>query len=445
MNYFILGMGITGISTVKTLSSMGKKIYVYDEKIVDFTDIKKELKGYEFILIEDFDKFDINTIDIVIKSPGIPLNNKIVEKFLNINKEVISDLELAYRLFPEKKLISITGTNGKTTTTLLLTHILNCSGKKAMAIGNIGIGMLWEIYINKDVEYFVIECSSFQLASTSKFRTEVAGLLNITEDHVDWHGSMKEYIISKTNIFNFQNEDDILVANIDDELVKKEIKKSKSKILPISMNEVLKNGVYFKDNQINISENNKFTKVLDTKDLKIVGKHNIENSLIATGMAYSLNIDIEIIRKACISFNPVEHRIEYVRDYKNVKFYNDSKGTNIDATLKALDSFENPVILIAGGYDKKVSFDELFKNNKNIKTLILFGETSNKMKKCAKRYLDIDIFLVQNMKEAISKSVETMNADDVVLLSPANASWGMYKSYKERGKDFKYQVNNLGE
>ena len=445
MNYFVLGLGITGISTIKTLSSMGKKVYAYDEKLENLSELKKELNGFKYELIENMEEFNLDTIDTVVKSPGIPLENKTLEKFFSIGKEVISDLELAYRLFPDKKLISITGTNGKTTTTMLLTHILNFSNKKALAIGNIGVGMLWEIFNNSDIEYFVIECSSFQLASTSTFRTKIAGLINISEDHVDWHGNIEEYIKSKSNIFKNQLEEDILVANIDDDIINNIVEDMKSKLLPVSMIDILENGVYYSDGNVYLARAGVSKKVFSTDSLKIVGEHNIQNSLVAVGMAASLGIDIELIGKACVEFNPVEHRIEFVREYKGVKFYNDSKGTNIDATLKALNSFENPVVLLAGGYDKKVSFDELFKNNKNIKYLILFGETKFKMKESARKYLNIKIDIVDNMKQAIEKSVKEIDVDDVVLLSPANASWGMYKSYIERGEDFKILVNKLGD
>lgn len=446
MKYFVLGLGITGISTIKTLSSLGEKVIAFDDKIIDTEKVENQLKGFNYEIVQNSENIELSEIDIVVKSPGIPLDNELLEKFKSKNIEIISDLELSYRLFPNKKLVAITGTNGKTTTTMLLTHILKFAGKKAMAIGNIGIGMLWEIYNDMDTEYFIIESSSFQLASVNTFRTRVAGIVNITEDHIDWHKSFKKYIEDKSNIFKNQKKEDILVVNSDDKLINEIISTAKSNIVKTSMEKELDNGFYTVDNNIYYSENGDRKFILKRNDFKIVGNHNIENALIAMGMAYSLNIGLDDIGKACKDFKPVSHRIEFVREYRNVKFYNDSKGTNIDATQKAIESFDNPIILIAGGYDKKVSFDELFnKGYKNIKALILFGETKNIIENTAKKYGYDEIFIIDNMKEAVNKSYEIMKDGDVVLLSPASASWGMYKDYIERGEDFINIVNELGD
>lgn len=446
MKYFVLGLGITGISTIKTLSSLGERVVGYDEKIIETKKIEDELLGFNCEIVQKLEDIVFNEIDIVVKSPGISLDNEVLEKFRDRDIEIISDLELAYRLFPDKKLVALTGTNGKTTTTMLLTHILNFAGKSAIAIGNIGVGMLWEIYNNKDTEYFIIESSSFQLASVNTFRTKVAGIINITEDHIDWHKSFDKYIKDKSNIFLKQRKEDILVVNSDDELINNISHDAKSRIVKTSMKKELENGFYSIDNNIYYSEDGNREFIIKRDDFKIVGNHNIENALIAMGMAYSLNISLDNIGKACKDFKPVSHRIEFVREYKNVKFYNDSKGTNIDATKKAIESFNNPIILIAGGYDKKVSFDELFnKGYKNIKALILFGETKNIIRNTAEKYGYDEIFLVDNMKEAIDKSYEIMKDGNVVLLSPASASWGMYKDYIERGEDFINIVNELGD
>lgn len=446
MKYFILGLGITGISTVKTLSSLGKKVVVFDDNLRDSKKIEDELKGFNYEIIQNPEDIIFKDIDIVVKSPGISLNNDLLNEFRDNNVEIISDLELSYRLFPNKKLVSLTGTNGKTTTTMLLTHILRSAGKKAIAIGNIGVGMLWEIYNNKDIEYFIIECSSFQLASVNTFRTNVAGIINITQDHIDWHKSFENYIKDKSNIFKNQDHKDILVINSDDRIINDISKNIKPKLVKTSMEKELDNGFYSIDDNIYYSDNGIREFILKRDDFKIVGNHNIENALIAMGMAYSLNITLEQIGEACKKFKPVSHRIEFVREYKNVKFYNDSKGSNIDATKKAIESFDDPLILIAGGYDKKVSFDELFNQGyKNIKALILFGETKNLIKNTAEKYEYNNIYIVENMREAIDKSYEIMEGGDVVLLSPASASWGMYRDYIERGEDFINIVNELGD
>lgn len=437
MKYLVIGLGITGISTIKTLSKMGYEVYAYDDNI-DEKNISEELKNIQYKHIFDLDNLEFKDI-ICIKSPGIAPNNKSIIKVKNKGIEVISDLEMAYRLFQDKKFIAITGTNGKTTVTMLVNHILNASGKSSMTIGNIGIGMLWEIYNNPDIEYFVIECSSFQLDATSEFRSEIAAISNISPDHLDWHGDFKSYFDAKKKIFKNQKETDYLVLNIDDEKLKNLQNQIKSKLVTISLK---KDSAlfYLKDNYIYNQEKI----ILDCDKLQIVGIHNIQNVLIATAICKILGISNIDLAKACYSFKSVEHRIEYVKEIKKVKFYNDSKGTNVDSTSKALEAFNNPIILIAGGYDKKVSFENMFiEYGHKIKKLILMGETAPQMKKEARGIKDITI--VNNMREAVEFSYDHMEENDIVLLSPACASWGMYKSYIERGNEFKELVNKLGD
>ena len=438
MDYLVIGLGITGISTVKTLSKLGFNVYGYDSKINDRENEPEELKNLKYTLLFDLD--DITSKDIIcIKSPGIPPHNELIQKLLQKGIEVVSDLEMAYRLFGDKNLIAITGTNGKTTTTMLVNHILNESGKTSIAIGNIGVGMLWEIYSHPEIDYFVIESSSFQLDSTTTFRTKVAAFTNISPDHSDWHGSFEAYFKAKQNIFKNQKETDKLILNIDDKNLVKLKDKINSEIIPISLTE--KEASFYYDKPY-IYHNEK--KIIDTQKLRIPGLHNIQNVLVATAIANTLNVADDDIERACYSFKAVAHRIEFVREFNEVKFYNDSKGTNVDSTIKALSSFENPIILIAGGYDKKVSFEEMFKQyGQKIKKLILMGQTAEQMKKEAKCVKDITI--VNNMEEAVKLSYKSSKKGDVVLLSPACASWGMYKNFEDRGNEFKELVNNLGD
>lgn len=438
MDYLVIGLGITGISTVKTLSKMGFNVYSYDSNISSKEDEPEELKGLKYTLVFDLD--DVLSKEITcIKSPGIPPHNELIQKISKMGIEIVSDLEMAYRLFGDRNLISITGTNGKTTTTMLVNHILNESGKSSMAIGNIGVGMLWEIYTNPEIDYFVIESSSFQLDATNTFRTKVAAFTNISPDHSDWHGSFDAYFKAKQNIFKNQKPDDKLVLNIDDERLSKLKNEIKSEIISISLED--KNALFhYEKSYIYHGEK----KMIDTRKLRIPGLHNVQNVLVAVAITNALNISDEDIERACYSFNAVEHRIEFVRELNGVKFYNDSKGTNVDSTIKALSSFENPIILIAGGYDKKVSFKEMFEQyGERIKKLILMGQTAIQMEEEANNVKDIT--LVKDMKEAVKLSYEVMEKGDIVLLSPACASWGMYKNYIDRGNEFKDLVNNLGD
>lgn len=445
--YLVYGLGLTGISAVKTLSSLGEDVCIYVDKSKD--ELKNELEkldGYNYKLIEKLSKENLEDIDIMVKSPGIPMYNENVEKALKNNVEIISDLELAYRLFPNKKFIALTGTNGKTTTTSLLTEIFNISGKKAKFVGNIGVGMLWEMYNSDDDEYFIIECSSFQLESVNTFRTKIAGLINITPDHIDWHENMENYIKAKKNIFKFQKNDDTIVVNVDDEITDEIIKDIKSNILLTSKSKILESGVYLDNGIIKYSKDNTLYEIIEVSDLNILGTHNIENTLIAIGMAISEGIDLEDIRKACKIFSGVEHRLEYVKEYKKIKFYNDSKGTNVDASIKAVLSFDSPIILIAGGYDKKVELDSFFEIlTGRVKSIILMGQTKDKFKAKAIEYKIPVIHTVKNMEEAVSIAVKDASQGDVILLSPASASWGMYDNFEIRGEHFKNIVNNLGD
>jgi len=445
--YLVYGLGVTGISTIKTLDSMGAKVYVYvDTPKEELNKEFESLQGYKFEFLEKLDYNNLKNIDVMVKSPGIPMDNKNVEIAIKNNVEVISDLELAYRLFPNRNLIAITGTNGKTTTTSLLTQILKTSGKNAKFVGNIGVGMLWEIYNSSEDDYFVIECSSFQLESVNTFRTKTSGLINITPDHIDWHKSMENYIKAKSNIFAFQKESDTLVVNIDGEIVKDIIKNAKCNIIKTSKNEILKDGIYLEDGVIKYNNKVEIIDIIKVSELGIIGLHNVENTMIAIGMAISENIDLESIRKACKLFTAVEHRMEFVREINKVKYYNDSKGTNVDASIKAVESFDKPIILIAGGYDKKADLDEFFKVLKGkVKTIILMGQTREKFAQKAYEYKIPEVYLVENMEEAVSKAAESAVEDDIVLLSPASASWGMYKNFEIRGRHFKKIVNSLGD
>lgn len=445
--YLIYGLGVTGISTIKTLDKIGAEVYVYvDSPKEELEEEFNKLKGFKYTFLEKIDDESLKNIDIMVKSPGIPMENKNVEIAIRKNLEIISDLELAYRLFPNRNLIAITGTNGKTTTTSLLTEILKTSGKNAKFVGNIGVGMLWEIYNSSEDDYFVIECSSFQLESVNTFRTKTSGLINITPDHIDWHKSMENYIKAKSNIFEFQDSSDTLVVNIDGEIVPDIIKQAKSNIIKTSKNQILDYGIYLEDEIIKYNNKKEIINIMKISELGIIGMHNVENAMIAIGMAISENIDLDSIIKACKLFTGVEHRMEFVRELNGVKYYNDSKGTNVDASIKAVESFDKPIILIAGGYDKKADLDEFFKVLKGrVKNIILMGQTKEKFAEKAYEYKIPNVNLVKNMEEAIDIAVKSGEKDDIVLLSPASASWGMYKNFEIRGQHFKKIVNSLGD
>ena len=426
----VYGLGITGISTVKTLDKLGYKVYTYDKNKIN----DERLEGYNYSPISDIkieDKYEF-----VVKSPGIRPDDEVI-KILEKNNEIITDIELSYRLFKDKKTIAITGTNGKTTTTSLITYVLNESGKKALSVGNIGEGILWQMYNNDAV--FVEEISSFQLHNTKKFKPHIGGILNITPDHIDWHGSFENYTKDKLKLAINQNEEDFLVINHDDEILRENKKNFKGKIYEFSIKEGVERGIYFKNNGLYLKDKEE-TFLLKKDELKIVGDHNLLNASCAILCLYLFGLDLDEIIKHTKTFKAISHRLEFVKKIKNVSFYNDSKATNVDSAIKAINSFEKNIILIAGGYDKKIDYSPLFEESKGkIKTMILLGQTKEILENLCKKY-KINYYMVDNMKEAVDKSFEIMKDFDTVLLSPASASWGMYDNYMQRGDDFKNRV-----
>lgn len=434
----VYGLGVTGISSVKALDKLGYDVYTYDKNKKNI----KELEGYKYSPISDSKINDLK-VDFVIKSPGIKPSDEVV-KILEKENEIISDIEASERIFADKEKIAITGTNGKTSTTSMVSHIINECGKNAYTVGNIGEGILWQMYEKKGV--FVEELSSFQLHDTSKYKPHIGAILNIKEDHIDWHGSFEDYIKSKLKLAANQDEDDFLVINHEDEITMKHKEDFKAQIYEFSsLNEVNK-GLYLKDNIIYLEDKDiKDREVLDVRDLSVIGRHNYENVMAAILLTYLYGIALEDIVKAIKTFRSISHRLEYVRTLSGIDFYNDSKGTNVDSSVKAIESFDRPIIIIAGGYDKHIDYTDFVKAfKKNGKLMVLMGETKYKLKKLCEKH-EVNYILVDDMKEAINTAYKKGEEKDVVLLSPASASWDMYKSYEIRGDEFKTLVNRLEE
>lgn len=423
----VYGLGITGISTVKTLDKLGYEVFTYDKN----KNKDERLEGYNYSPISDLKISE--KYDFVVKSPGIRPDDEIIQK-LEKNNEIISDIELSYRLFEDKKIISVTGTNGKTTTTSLITYVLNQIGEKAISVGNIGEGVLWQMY-NNDAT-FVEEISSFQLHNTKTFKPNIGAILNISPDHIDWHGSFKNYANDKMKLAKNQVKEDFLVINHDDKILSENKNKFKATIYEFSMEEKVEKGIYLKDDSLYLKDDKEFF-LLNRKDLRIVGNHNLANVACAILCLYLYGIDLDEIIKHTKTFKAIDHRLEFVKQIKNVDFFNDSKATNVDSAIKAVDSFDKNIILIAGGYDKKIDYSPLFDNsNKKIKAMILLGQTKFILEDLCKKY-KINYYLVDDMQMAVDKSFEIMEDFDTVLLSPASASWGMYDNYIQRGDDFK--------
>ncbi len=443
----ILGLGVTGISAIKAVHSQEAYVVVSDSKEEEkLKDILEEVKDIPMEMHLGCNDMDLVGIDLIVKSPGIPPYVPIVKKAVENNIEVITDIELAYRLSKFRNFVAITGTNGKTTCTTLMGEIFKTAGINAYIVGNIGTGILDKIGDEKEKDIFTIECSSFQLEHISTFRPRVGLITNITPDHLDWHGNWENYVSAKFNIFKNQNKNDFIVLNFDDPTLRKLEDTIKPKIIWFSIKEELSHGIFIKDGYIIISSELETINLMPYSELKILGKHNIENALGCIGIALAMGLDYKIIRKVLSYFRGVEHRIEFVAEKKGITFYNDSKGTNSDASIKAIEAVNSPIILIAGGYDKGSSFDEFVKSFKDkVKILILLGQTKEKIRKAALSNGFENIYEVDNMKNAVELSYKLGTPGDNVLLSPSCASWDMYQSYEVRGNDFKDAVRNLME
>src|SRR5699024_6066531 len=382
----VIGMGISGLATIKALNNIGAKISITDSKTEEeLDDVLQSIDHIKYNKYLGTNNVPLDNTDLIIKSPGIPPGMELIKKAYKSNIPVITDIELGFILSPTDNIIAITGTNGKTTATTLLGEIFNKTELKTFVVGNIGVGILQEINKGKKDDVFIIEASSFQLDDTNLFKPKISLILNISPDHLDWHGDYDNYINAKKKIFKNQNDNDYTVLNYDDKILKSFENEINSKIIWFSLEEKLKEGIYLDEDYIIINDGSNKVKLMSISEIKVPGKHNMENILGSIGVAYAMGVDLEIIKSSIKAFQGIEHRLEFVEEKNGISFYNDSKGTNIEASIKAIEAINTPITLIAGGYDKKIEFDDLIRNFNNVKVLILLGETKEKIKNAAIR------------------------------------------------------------
>ena len=442
----LVGLAKTGVSTIKHLNRLGAKVVVNDIKdkeiLKPILEELSDLNNIEYILGHHPENID--DIDMTVVSPGVPLDLPFILKIKSKNIEIIGEVELAYRLSKNPIFIGITGTNGKTTTTSLVGEIFKNANKDTYIVGNIGNPVIDTVDIANENSVLVTELSSFQLESIDKFKPHVSAILNFTEDHLNRHHTMEAYIKAKARIYENQDDKDFCILNYDDEDVKSLSNNVKAKKIFFSRKAILDCGVYLDKEQNIIINIDKEITLLNKNELSLPGNHNLENCMAAAAIAYVSNIDIDTIREVLKTFAGVEHRQEFVRNLNGVMFVNDSKATNPDSSIKAVQSYNKPIVLIAGGMDKHSSFEQFLDAAKeNVYALVLLGETAQKIKDCAQNKGFDNITVVKDMKEAVNASYQIAKDGDVVLLSPACASWDMYKSFEVRGIDFKDNVNNL--
>ncbi|MFM9988225.1 UDP-N-acetylmuramoyl-L-alanine--D-glutamate ligase [Flavobacterium sp.] len=443
MRLVILGGGESGVGT----AILGKK-KGYDVFVSDFGKIKN---NYKEVLILNKIKFEdeqhtedlILNADVVMKSPGIPDKSPIIKKLKEKNIPVISEIEFTAQ-FTNATTIGITGSNGKTTTTMLVYHLLKQGGLNVGLAGNIGKSFAWQVS-EDNYDVYVLELSSFQLDGIKNYKPHIAIITNISPDHLDRYDyKYEKYIESKFRITMNQTEEDYLIYDADDEAINNWLKNNKvrAKLVPFSLTKQFEFGAYEAENNINININND-PFVMQTSQLSLEGKHNVKNALAATSVAQLLKIRKATIRESLADFQGVEHRLEKVLKIQNVQYINDSKATNVNATFYALDSMTSPTIWIVGGVDKGNDYSELIELvNKNVKSIICLGVDNKKIIDAFGDIVD-ELIEVTSMTDAVRQAYKMAEKGDTVLLSPACASFDLFENYEDRGRQFKQAVQNL--
>lgn len=433
---FILGMARSGYEAALVLSR-DNKVLITDRKEQELSKVEKlEDNGVKVIISEDpIDLLD-DTYDYVVKNPGIKLDHPIVVKANMLNIPVINEVEVAYHYLPNVKIIGITGSNGKTTTTTLTYEILKKAKLPVHLGGNIGYPLCSLVDVCKDGDILVLEISGHQLHDCSDFKTDIGVMTNLSEVHIDHFGTYDNYKYNKSLIFRHHTDKDIAILNKENSDVLDVTKDIKSKKLYFSSKNDADACII--NNYININGEN----IININDIKIKGMHNYENIMCALLVAKEFNVSNEVIKEVLTTFNGVEHRIEFVKNVNGVDFYNDSKATNVKSTQIALNTFKNPTILILGGLDRGHSFEGLKEYLGNTKAIVCYGETKKRIKEFCDS-IGITCYVVDNLVEATKKSYELSSNGYTVLLSPACASWDQFKCFEDRGNLFKEVVNGL--
>ena len=474
----VIGTGLSGMGAAQMLSMLGARVTILDNNAK--AEVEKIRAGFERILKkEEIDKLNIMVgpsseekavsenmtdgkpgFDLVVPSPGVPLDSPLVMKMKDAGIPVISEIELGY-LNEKGRVIAITGTNGKTTTTTLVGDIMKAYAEqwkagsldqnrfpacsRAIVVGNIGKSYAAASMDTASDTVTVGEISSFQLEAIDTFHPVVSAILNITPDHLNRHKTMENYGAAKARVFENQDENQYLVINYDDKVCYELAKDCRAKVVPFSRIEELEFGAFVKDEYIVIkNEQGELIRFCKTEELNIPGTHNLENALAAAAVAYFAGIDADVITRALVEFQGVEHRIEFCGEVDGVRFVNDSKGTNPEASIKAIDAMKGGVVLIAGGYDKGSTFDELIEAfNGKVKHMVLLGKTAPMIKETAEKLGFTNSIIVEDMEQCVNEGFRLAEKGDTVLLSPACASWDMYKSFEQRGEHFKECVAKL--
>jgi UDP-N-acetylmuramoylalanine--D-glutamate ligase len=429
----VLGLAKSGVTAAGLLHRLGAFVTVNDIKPLSENPEARGLleEGIKVVCGEHPIELLEEGFELIVKNPGIPYRNPMIVEALEKGIPVITEVELAYEI-SESPFIAITGTNGKTTTTTLAFEMLKEGEKSPLIAGNIGKVASGVAEVATKENTIVIELSSFQLMGICTFNPKIAIITNLYDAHLDYHGTKKEYIEAKANITKNQTSAEFLIVNADQQEVMEIARKSKAKIIPFSTMRELDEGAYVRDGWVCFNGE----KVMQIAEIALPGKHNLENILSSMAAAKLSGVENRAIQEVLRTFNGVAHRLQFVTEKDGRKFYNDSKATNILATVNALAAFNGPVILLAGGLDRGNEFDELMPYLKNVKSLITFGQTAPKIERVGRDAGIKVIERVDNVEKAVPVAFQYSEPGDVILLSPACASWDQFKSFEVRGDIF---------
>ncbi len=444
----VIGSGLSGVGSVQLLNRVGAIPVMLEENTkVTEEDIRKKLHEEDrqstAIIVGELPDAVLDEIFLTVPSPAVPLDSPTILRIKERNIPIWSEIELAYN-FSKGRMVAITGTNGKTTTTTLVGEIMKAHFSSVYVVGNIGVSFAESAPDMTDETVTVGEISSFQLEAVENFHANVSAILNITPDHLNRHHTMECYASMKENITCNETKEDTCVLNYDNSYTRDFGSRCPARVVYFSTQEKLEDGFYLEGEEIVMGNHGTPMPIMNIHDMNLVGLCNVENVMAAIAMSMAMGVPLSTIISVIRDFKAVEHRIEFVATKKGVDYYNDSKGTNPDAAIQGIKAMSKPTILIGGGYDKGSEYDEWIENfGGKVKLLVLIGQTREKIAECAKKHGFTDYVFKDSFEEALEFCSETAKEGEAVLLSPACASWDMFPNYEIRGKRFKEYVNKL--
>ena len=443
----VVGSGISGIAAAKLLLHKNATVTLYDSnEALDKEKVLERIGAKLRLVCGEFTKELAADTELLVLSPGVPTDLAFILELKEQGIPVWGEIELAYRV-AGGKFIGITGTNGKTTTTALTGEIMKQWFNEVFVVGNIGIPYTEMAEQIGENSVTVAELSSFQLETVQEdFIPDVSMILNLTPDHLNRHYTMENYARAKLNVAKHQTKEQTCILNYEDSMLREYAKELSCNVLWFSSRNKLEEGLYLDENRILYATAGNVIEICKTEELNIIGLHNYENAMAAIGAALCMQVPLDALRTGLMNFHAVEHRIEFVATKRGVDYYNDSKGTNPDAAIKGIQAMSKPTLLIGGGYDKGSEYDEWIEAfDGKVKHLVLIGQTKEKIAETARKLGVSSVVLMDTFEEAMEFCVSHAETGDAVLLSPACASWGMFKNYEERGRIFKEYVKGIAE